>query len=301
MHAVRTLLAVAALALALPLTSCAPAAPAGSSNASGRIGVVAGENFWGSIAQQIGGDRVAVTSIISDPDADPHEYETSATDAAAIASARLVIENGVGYDDFLAKLLSAQPSRTRAVLSVQRVLHVTARDANPHLWYDTARIPTVARAIAQQLAEVDPAHATAFAANERRFDAALQPIDETVAAIKAKYAGTRIAYTERVPGYLTTAAGLRLGMPTGFTEAVEQGNDPSPADDLAFQRAIRNRTVRLLLVNGQVVDEQTTRIQRLAAAAHVPVVRVTETIPGGEDYQTWQLRQARAILAALGG
>ena len=287
--------AVAAMAL-VALTGCAPAAPA-----AGRIGVVAGENFWGSIASQIGGDRVAVTSIIDDPDADPHEYETSARDAAAVSRARLVIENGVGYDDFLPKLLSAQPRQDRAVVSVQQVLHVTAKDANPHLWYDTARMPTVAHAIEAQLARIDPGHASTYAANEKTFDASLKPIEDVIDTIRAKYAGTRIAYTERVPGYLTSAAGLRLGMPAGFTEAVEQGEDPSPADELAFEHAIRDRTVKVLLYNGQVTDEETTRIRRLATSSGVPVVAVTETIPGHEDYQSWQLRQAERILAALGG
>lgn len=311
MHRIRTLAAVGTAAATIALLgSCAsgpgagssPAASGSSEASTAKIGVVAGENFWGSIAQQIGGDRVAVTSIISDPDADPHEYETSATDAAALSSARLVIENGFGYDDFLAKLLDAQPSNDRTVVSVQQILKVTEKNANPHIWYDTARIPQVAQAIEQQLAKASPKDAAAFDANEKRFEAALQPIDDVIGRMKNKYAGAKIAYTERVPGYLTTAAGLKLGMPAGFTEAVEQGNDPSPQDNLAFQDAIKNKTVKVLLYNGQVTDDETTKIQQLAKSAGVPVVGVTETIPPTDkDYQSWQLRQAKEILAALGG
>lgn len=314
MHRTRTATAALATAAATMLLLAACSSTAGSSPTSSAagsadpesarsapIGVVAGENFWGDIASQIGGDRVAVKSIISDPDADPHEYESDAADASALSTAKLVIENGIGYDDFMARLLSAQPNSDRAVLSVQKILNVTGSSPNPHIWYDTARIPTVAHAIEQRLAAISPADASTFAANEQQFDASLKPIDAVIARIKSKYAGTKIAYTERVPGYLTTAAGLTLGMPAGFTEAVEQGNDPSPADNLAFENAIRTRAVKVLLYNGQVTDEETTRIKQLADSAGVPVVGVTETIPKTDkDYQSWQLRQAKEILAALG-
>lgn len=315
MHRTRTPSAVVTAGAALVLLAACASGPGGGGGSTGpssasspstgtgtTIGVVAGENFWGSIAEQIGGDRVTVTSIITDPDADPHEYETSATDAAALAGASLVIENGIGYDDFMSKLLAAQPRPDRAVLSVQKVLHVTGAEANPHIWYDTARIPVVAHAIEQQLATISPDDAAAFAANEKTFVAALQPVEDVIRTIKAKYAGAKIAYTERVPGYLTTAAGLKLGMPPGFTEAVEQGDEPSPADNLAFQNAIKDKTVTVLLYNGQVTDDETTKIKQLAKDAGVPVVGVTETIPpSDQDYQSWQLRQAKEILAALGG
>lgn len=300
---IRPVAVVATVAAAAFLLTACSSSPGSSSGSSGtKVGVVAGENFWGDIASQIGGDHVIVKSIISDPDADPHEYESDAADAAALATAKLVIENGIGYDDFMSKLLSASPSSSRKVLSVQKVLNVTGATANPHIWYDIARIPTVAHAIEQQLTAIDPSNATAYAANEARFTAALKPIDDTVAEIKSKYAGTRIAYTERVPGYLTEAAGLTLGMPLAFTEAVEQGEDPSPAANAAFEAAIKNKTVKVLLYNGQVTDSETTNIKKLATDAGVPVVGVTETIPSTDkDYQSWQLRQAEEILAALGG
>jgi zinc/manganese transport system substrate-binding protein len=185
---------------------------------------------------------------------------------------------------------------------VQKVLHVSGTSPNPHIWYDTARMPEVAEAIRQQLSKADPANAKAYAANAKKFDDSLQPIQDTIATIRSKYAGDKIAYTERVPGYLTEAAGLTLGMPQAFTEAVERGEDPSPAANLAFQSAIRSKTVKVLLYNGQVTDEETASIKKLATDAGVPVVGVTETIPkSDEDYQSWQLRQAKEILTALGG
>lgn len=293
---------VAATTAAVLLLAACSGSPAPSSGSGTKIGVVAGENFWGDIARQIGGDHVTVTSIIEDPDADPHEYESDAVDAAALARAKLVIENGLGYDDFMSQLLEASPNSGRAVISVQKVLHITGTSPNPHVWYDTARVAEVADAIQQQLSTADPANATTYAANAQAFDDSLKPIEETIATIKSKYAGTKIAYTERVPAYLTKAAGLTLGTPQSFTEAVEQGEDPSPAANAAFESAITNRTVKVLLYNGQVTDPETTNIKKLATDAGVPVVGVTETIPSTDkDYQSWQLRQAEEILAALGG
>lgn len=298
----RSAAAIAATTAAVLLLAACSGSPAASSGSDTKIGVVTGENFWGDIAQQIGGDHVTVTSIIKDPDADPHEYESDAVDAAALATATLVIENGLGYDDFMSKLLDASPNSDREVVSVQQVLHITGSSPNPHIWYDTARMPEVANAIQQALSRADPANATTYAANAQAFDDSLKPIEETLATIKSKYAGTKIAYTERVPAYLTEAAGLKLGTPQSFTEAVEQGQDPSPAANIAFERAIRNRTVKVLLYNGQVTDAETTNIKKLATDAGVPVVGVTETIPANDkDYQSWQLRQAKEILTALGG
>lgn len=297
MMPLRLVAAAAAAAVALAgLAACGSV----SSADDGRINVVAGENVWGDIVGQIGGDHVNVTSIIADPNTDPHEYESSDKDAIAIATAGLVVENGAGYDDFLSQLVDASPADDRQVLTVSDVLGVGGSDPNPHLWYDTAALPRVAGAIAGALGRIDPAHAATYAANARSFDASLRPIENTIAQIRRRYAGTEIAYTERVPGYLTQAAGLRLGVPTGFTEAVEEGTDPSPKDTVAFDDAISNRTVKVLLYNAQVTDTQTDEIKQLATSAGVPVVGVTETMPpGAKDFQAWQLSQARQLLAAL--
>jgi zinc/manganese transport system substrate-binding protein len=266
----------------------------------GTVRVVAAENFWGNICAQIGGRYVTVTSIISDPNTDPHTYETNPANAAAISSAQLVIENGLGYDDFVGKILATGGAADRRVLSVQTVLGLHGTDINPHIWYETASLPRVAAAIANQLSAIDPAHRRTYQANAQRFDASLRPLLAVIHDIEQKYAGTPIAYTERVPGYLVQAAGLRLATPPSFSQALEDGNDPSPQDTAAFDAAITNHKVKVLLYNSQVVDAQTASIKQLARSAGVPIVGVSETMPPGQTFQSWQLAQDKALLGALG-
>ncbi len=274
-----------------------------SSQATSRqVHVVAAENFWGNIAAQIGGSKVMVTSIITNPNADPHLYESDAHDAASVATANVVVENGLGYDDFMSKLLAASPNSRRTVVSAQQVLGVTGADPNPHLWYDTPRVPTVAAAIEQALAAKDPADADYFRANLTTFDQSLTPILNIIAEIKTRYPNTPVAYTERVPGYLLNAAGLSVKTPPGFASAVEDGTDPSPSDTLAFDSLITSHSIKVLLYNAQTISSVTQQISDLATSNHIPVVPVTETMPAGvPTYQAWQLDQAKALLTALGG
>jgi zinc/manganese transport system substrate-binding protein len=265
------------------------------------IAVVAGENFWGSIASQIGGSHVQVTSIINDPNTDPHEYETDPNDAAAVAQATFVIENGAGYDDFLGDEVKTAGD-SKQVLNIQRLVGVSGNDPNPHLWYSPSYVLQAADAIEKQLAADDPADASAYAANLATFKTAYQPYLETIAEIKRKYDGQAISYTERVPGYLVDAAGLHLGTPASFSQAVEDGTDPTPADTAAFNADITGHQVKVLLYNSQVTDAQTTAIKHTATAAGVPVVGMSETITAQySNFQDWQIAQAEALLAALGG
>lgn len=276
-----------------------PAAPLGS---NGKVQVVAAENFWGNITSQIGGSHAQVTSIITNPNADPHLYESDAHDAFAVASANVVIENGVGYDDFMDKLLAASPNKSRKVVSAQKVLNVTGSDPNPHLWYDTPRVPEVAAAIEQQLAAVDPKDAGYYRQNLKTFDASLQPLLNTEAEIKQKYAGAPVAYTERVPGYLLANADLSVKTPPGFASAIEDGNEPSPADTEAMDNLMTDHGIKVLLYNAQTVSAVTEQVKNLARQAGIPVIGVTETLPANEPtFQSWQLDQAHALLVALGG
>ncbi len=270
--------------------------------AAGVVKVVAAENFWGNIAQQIGGDHVDVSSIISDPNTDPHQYESDARDAAAIADAQLVIVNGVGYDDFVSKLLSNTSNKHRAVLSIQETLHVTGADANPHLWYDLPRMPEAAHAIESALAAADPNDRATFAANAQRLVASLAPLNRTVGEIRSKYPSAPVAYTERVAGYLLDAAGLKVETPTGFAQAIEDGNEPSAGDTQAMNDLITQHRIQALLYNAQATSAVTQHVQDLARENGIPVVPVTETMPKNEaSYQAWQQHQLEALLTALGG
>ena len=199
-------LVAAVLTAAAILAGCGtPRAPA----TPGVVKVVAGENFWGNIAAQIGGPHVQVTSILSSPGADPHLYESDVASALAVAQARLVIANGAGYDDFMSQLLAATVNAGRVALSVQAVLGAYRPDVNPHFWYDIPRVPRVAAAIEAALARLEPGDATVFAAHLAAFDASLRPVEAVIASIRRRYPGAPVAYTERVPGYLLQAAGLR--------------------------------------------------------------------------------------------
>ena len=266
------------------------------------IDVVASTSVWGDIAKQVGGEHVNVTSILSDPNSDPHEFEASAQTAATLSRAQLVVENGLGYDDFMDKLLAASPNSSRVVLNAADAMKISGKDANPHIWYDTAAVPEVANAIADQLGKLDPADAAAFTANAKTFDASLAPIDTAIADIKTKHAGAPVGYTERVPGYLVEAAGLTLATPASFAQSIEDGTDPSVADNAAMDAAITGKAIKVLLYNGQVTSPATDAVKKLAQANSIPIVAVTETLPPTDsNFQTWQLRQIADLSTALGG
>ena len=295
MPRVLAILAVAATALAGCASSQPPANP-------GVVRVVAGENFWGNIAAQIGGRHVRVTSILTSPTADPHLYESDVANAVAVAEAGLVVRNGAGYDDFLSQLLGGTRHPGRVVISVQEILGAAGPDVNPHLWYDIPRVPEVARAIEAALARLEPGEAGAFAAGLAAFDASLGPVEAVIGQIRRRYPGAPVAYTERVPGYLLAAAGLEVLTPPGFATAVEDGTDPSPDDTVVMDGLLTGHKVRVLLYNVQVVSAVTQHVRALARQSRIPVVGVTETMPPSyRSYQAWQLAQAEAILHALGG
>ena len=295
----RPRIAAAVLALAaLMLAACnsGPSTPSGS----GPINVVASTNVWGDVVKQVGGDRVTVTSIMSDPNSDPHQFESDAKTALAVSKAQLVVENGLGYDDFMDKLLAASPNPSRVVVNAADAMQVSGPDANPHIWYDIAKIPAVASAIAEQLGKLDPADAATFTTNAKTFNETLAPINAAIADIKAEYPGAPIGYTERVPGDLIEAAGLTLATPASFAQSIEDGSDPSPADNAAMDAALRDKKVKVLLYNGQVTSPATDAVKQLAQKSGVPVVAMTETIPPSDkDFQDWQLRQINELTKAL--
>jgi zinc/manganese transport system substrate-binding protein len=275
-----------------------PACASGASTASA-LPVVASTNVYGDITSQIGGAHVSVTSILSDPNADPHLFEPGTRNALAVATARVAIQNGAGYDDFMSKLERAAPNDKRTVVTIADVLGVHGSDVNPHLWYDVTRLGRIAGAIEAALARADAAHASAYRTGLRRFVTSLQPLQHEVALIKTKFHGEGIAYTEPVPGYLLDAAGLKNLAPSSFTRAIENGTEPSPQAVAAMDALMTKHRVRVLLYNSQAVSPITKRVREAAAKAGIPVVGVTETLPPHLTFQQWQLAQARALYRAL--
>ena len=257
----------------------------------GVVHVVAAENFWGNIPGQLGGRDVDVTSLITNPSADPHLFETDAADAATLAQAQVVIENGAGYDTWMSSLLGADSGHPRLV-NAASVLHVSGGDPDPHLWYDIPRVPTVAAAITAALVQAAPQDAPTFRANLTAFDRSLAPLDATLATIRTHFHNAPVAYTERVPGYALAVAHLDVKTPPGFARSIEDGEDPGPADTLAMQRLLDDHDINVLLYNVQTVTPVTAQMRALARHQGIPVVGVSETMPAGAaNYQQWQQSQ----------
>ncbi len=266
--------------------------------AQGRpLAIVAAENFYGDVAQQLGGDNVTVTSILTNPDQDPHMFEASASTARALADATLVIYSGIDYDPWVTKLLSANKAPGRKVIVVAALMHRNTGD-NPHLWYDPATMPTFAKALAAELETADPAHHADYEQRLASFLASLQPMTEKIASIRQNYAQTVVTATEPVFGYMAEALGFTMRN-RKFQIAVMNDTEPSPSDVAAFEKDIKTRAVKILFYNSQTVDDLTMRLQKLAKDSKVPIVGVTETEPPNTHYQDWMMQQLNATEQAL--
>ncbi|HEY6469902.1 MAG TPA: zinc ABC transporter substrate-binding protein [Candidatus Dormibacteraeota bacterium] len=285
-------------ALLLPLVACA-AHGTDVASSGGRLVVVAAENTWGSIASQLGGSDVDVTSIVSDPNADPHEYESSPADARLMASARYVIVNGAGYDSWADQLLAAQPESGRKVLDVADLVGKKAGD-NPHFWYDPAYVYQVIARITADLTDLQPGDAAYFASRSAAFEQLLAPYKERLAYIQQHFAGTPVAATESIFQYLATYAHLDLVTPYAFMEAVAEGNDPPASTLVTFTSQIHGRAFRVLVFNVQTVTPLTTQLKEETAAEDIPVVGVSETIqPPIATFEEWMDGQLDSLINAL--
>jgi zinc/manganese transport system substrate-binding protein len=294
------------LLAALLLTGCGPSAPAGSGGGTGSaaspgaIPVVASTDVYGAVVRAVGGDRVAVTSLIDDPAADPHSFEAPPAAAAAAAKARLVVVNGGGYDDFAARL-SPGSATVIDVVALSGLAAPADGELNEHVWYSLPTVKTLAGRIAADLGAVEPASAATFTANADAFGARVDGLVAKVDTLKAAHGGERIAVTEPVPLYLTDAAGLVNATPAEFTEAVEEDADPPAAVVAQTLDLFGADPVRALLVNGQTRTPVTDQVEQAARNAGVPVVEVGETLPeGADDYVNWMDGQIDALGSALG-
>ena len=275
----------------------AAAAPAGA--ADGKIALVAAENFYGNVAQQIGGDRVSVASIINSPDQDPHLFEVSPAIVRQVAAAQVVVYNGADYDPWMAKLLTATPRAGRVVIVAADLLNKKAGD-NPHIWYDPATMPAVARALAAALIVADPAHKDEYAARLKAFLASLDPLNEKLAALRSKYGGAAVTASEPVFGYMAAALQLKMRNER-FQLAIMNDTEPSARDVAAFERDLKTHQVRVLFYNKQAANKLVQQLVDLARAANIPVVGVTETCPPGMSYQDWMMRELDDTAKALAG
>ena len=288
----------AALAFAAVLAGLAAAAL--SAQPVTTVKIVAAENFYGDIARQIGGDRVDVTSILSDPAVDPHEYEASMDDARALAGADIVIVNGGGYDSWIDSLLSASPRAGRRL--IRGVDYAPDRlPDNPHIWYGVDNVGTLADAVAQGLSRLMPQEAATFSRNDQEFHHSLVAIKTRFYQIAARWAGAPIGLTENIFLYQTRPLELRVLTPAAYQKAIAEGNDPPAHAVVEAETQITEKKIRALIVNAQTVSAVAARAVQEAQAAHIPTVQITETMPAGETYQTWMLKQLDAVAAALGG
>ena len=301
MRARRTVAALALAAAGSLIGACTSSGAAETATArTGVVVAVGAENQYASVIAQIGGKYVRVSAIDSNPNTDPHSFETSPSDAAVIAGAELIVQNGVGYDSYMDKIEGAAPNSVRKVIVVQHLLKLPDSTPNPHLWYAPATMPAVARAIAAGLSALRPSHAAYFRANLTRFDASLQPWLTAIAQVKAAYQGTPVAVTEPVADYLLQAMGLHIATPFGLQADVMNGVDLSPQYVTLQENLLSQRKVRVFLYNQQVTDSLTAAFLSRAQQAGVPVVGVYETMPEpGYTYQSWMLAEVTAIRKAI--
>jgi zinc/manganese transport system substrate-binding protein len=287
---------IAGLVLAF-LIAVAASATAGA--ADGMVKLVAAENFYGDIAHQIGGLQVEVVSVISNPDQDPHLFETSPAVLRRLATAQIVIYNGADYDPWMEKLLKATPKPGRTAIVAADLVHKRAGD-NPHLWYDPATMPAVARALAAALAKADPDHAADFQARLATFLVSLKPLNEKISAIRKKYGSAPVTASEPVFGYMAAALGLKMRNER-FQLSIMNDTEPSARDVAAFERDLKEHKVRVMFYNKQASDKIVLHLVEIARAAKVPVVGVTELVPPGTNFQDWMLRELNDTAKALAG
>ncbi len=300
----------AMLLVAFLVAGCGGSSPSSSSAAgsttsagassSAPITAVAAENEYANVLEQIGGKYVKVSAIESNPNTDPHTYEASASTAQAVSGAKMLIENGVGYDTFMGKIASASPDSSRKVINVQKLLGLPESTPNPHLWYKPETMPAVAKALVSDLSALDPAHAAYFQENAKKFEASLQPWYTALKEFSKRYPNTTVATTEPVADYMLEAAGIKNLTPFSMQADIMNGTDPAPQNVSLENSLFSGHKVKIFVHNQQVTDSLTESFVKAAKSAGVPVVGVYETMPTpGYDYQSWMQAEVKALEKAV--
>ncbi|HEY5285693.1 MAG TPA: zinc ABC transporter substrate-binding protein [Solirubrobacteraceae bacterium] len=294
------LLAAAVVAAgALALAGCG-SAESGDEPASGKLRVVAAENFWGSIAAQLGGQYVEVRSIIVNPDTDPHSYEPTAANARTMAAAQMTIVNGIGYDEWASRLLSADQGKGRVRLDVGSLLDLRT-GANPHQWYSPAHVHAVIDRTVADYDKLRPAEASYFAQRKRALETVgLARYNTLLRQIRARYAGVPVGYSESIFQPLGEALGLKLLTPYSFAKAIAEGTEVSAQDKQTVDRQASDRQIAVWIFNSQNVTPDVQRVDELARAANIPIATVTETLsPASDSFQQWQVAELEELEHAL--
>ena len=268
--------------------------------AAAQIHVVAAENFWGSLAAQLGGNRVQVTSVITNPATDPHDYEPSAVDARTFAGSQMVIVNGVGYDPWAAKLIAANPVHGRVVLTVGDLVGIKP-GGNPHRWYSPANVQQVILAIVRDYSTLDPKDAAYFARQKAQLETkGLAEYKNLIATIKRRFGGTPVGASESIFAPLAQALGLKLITPYSFLKAISEGTEPTAADTTTIDRQIAKKQIKVWVFNSQNSTPDVARLTDAARKQGIPITTITETLtPATATFQQWQERQLKALVLAL--
>lgn len=309
----RVIGAAALVLAALLLPGCASGS--GDPQDDGTLTVVASTNVWGSVVAAVAGDAVEITTLIDDPAADPHSYESTPADAAAVTDADLVVFNGGGYDEFMEAILGTldgKPAVNAFELAAvggsghsedethsEEDTHAHQGGTNEHIWYELPAVEAVAERVADELGRMLPDQAETFTTNAESFHEDIDAIAEQVAGIEAAHPRARVALTEPIAVYLIEDAGLTNVTPPDFLKAVEEGTDPPAAAVATTRQLIMSRQVAALIHNPQTETPVTQQVRADAAAAGIPVVEMTETLPEGSGYVEWMTAQVDALASAL--
>jgi zinc/manganese transport system substrate-binding protein len=295
----RTFLFILGVVVLLIISGIIFVKPNATNKLNSKIQIVAADNFWGNLASQIGGGKVTVLSIVSDPNADPHEYAINTTDARAVTNANLVVVNGAGYDSWANKLLVAAPRSDRRVINVASYLGL-ANNVNPHFWYSPQYVNSVSTEIKLQLCNIDVKNCSYYQSNYKALLSSLSIYQNKVKQIAKEYSATNVAATEDIFAYLAKPAGLNLVSPIAFTQSVAEGNDPPAGSIATFEGQLKSRQVKILVYNNQTNTRLTNTMKAIARSQNIPIVGISETMnPTNTTFQSWMDKQVSSILLKL--